>query len=246
MVDQVQDLADSRLLHGCIYCGGLEDTRDHVPSRAFLDVPFPENLPVVPACRTCNNSFSRDEEYVACLIESVIAGTTDPDRIERPQVAEILRRSPALRSRIESAKQQSSNQITFTVEEPRVRNVLLKLARGHAAFELSAARRDEPYSFGWCPMPTMSSEQINSFDATHVVETFGEIGSRSTQRMHVTQVTLRSVETGELKTLGLLMSDWVDVQEGRYRYLAVDDRGEIRVKIIIREYLACEVIWIHE
>jgi hypothetical protein len=246
MVDQLNDLADSRLLHGCIYCGGLEDTRDHVPSRVFLDAPFPENLPVVPACRRCNSSFSRDEEYVVCLIESVLVGTTDPDRIERPRVAEILRRSPALRSRIEAAKQQSSEKTTFAIEEARARNVLLKLARGHAAFELSAARRDGPQSFGWCPIPTLSSEQIDSFDAAHVVQTFGEIGSRSAQRMRVAQVALRSLETGELKTEGLLIIDWVDVQEGRYRYLAVDDHGEIRVKIIIREYLACEVTWIHE
>src|SRR5689334_70581 len=121
MVDQLKDWADSRLLQGCVYCGGREETRDHVPSRVFLDAPFPENLPVVPACRRCNNSFARDEEYVACLIESVMVGTTDPDRIERPQVAEILRRSPGLRSRIEAAKQQSSDQIVFSVEEARVR-----------------------------------------------------------------------------------------------------------------------------
>lgn len=246
MVDQVKDLADSRLLHGCTYCGGLEETRDHVPSRVFLDAPLPENLPIVPACRRCNSSFSLDEEYFACVIEAVMAGTTDPDCFERTQIAEIVRRNSGLRSRIETAKQDSSGQIVFTVEEARIRNVLLKLARGHVAFELSALRRDEPHSFAWCPIPSMNAEQVESFDAFHVVQTFGEIGSRSTQRMQVMQVTLKSAQTGELATQGLLVNDWVDVQEGRYRYLTSDDRGEIRVKIVIREYLACEVIWLHE
>ena len=243
MVDQLRDFADGRLVVGCIYCGGLEETRDHVPSRIFLDAPLPENLPVVPACVRCNNGFSLDEQYVACVIESVISGTADPDRIQRPQIAEILRNNGALRSKIAAAKKQVGQQTTFAVEEKRVRNVLLKLARGHAAFELTAACRDEPTSFAWRPMPLMTPDEIDAFDAVHMPQTFGEVGSRGLQRMRVVQATLKSVTTGELSTVGFLMSDWVDVQDGRYRYLAIDDAGEIRVKIIIREYLACEVIW---
>lgn len=58
---------DKRLTGICVYCGGEPSTRDHVPSKVFLDEPYPENnLPVVPACETCNNSFSLDEE-VCCL-----------------------------------------------------------------------------------------------------------------------------------------------------------------------------------
>lgn len=245
MVDQVRDLADSRLLLGCIYCGGRGETRDHVPSRVFLDSPLPENLPIVAACRRCNNSFARDEEYLACVVEAVIAGTTDPERIQRPQIAEILRRSPGLRSSIEATRIQVGEEVSFRVEEARVRNVLLKLARGHAAFELTAPCCDEPSTFAWCPIPLMSREQLDSFDASHVVQTFGEVGSRGTQRILVTQLTLKSVETGELSKVSLLVNDWVDVQDGRYRYLAIDDGGEVRVKIIIREYLACEVSWAH-
>ena len=60
--------------------------------------------------------------------------------------------------------------------------------------------------------------------------------------MFVTQLTLQS-QTGETKSRGLLTNDRVDVQDERYRYLAVDDQGEIRIKIVIGEYLACEVCW---
>lgn len=142
-MDQLKNYADNRLLNGCIYCCGPEETRDHVPSRVFLDSPFPTNLPVVPACRACNHGFSRDEEYLACLIESAIAASTDPDRIRRPRVADMLRRSPALRSRIEAAKSIEGGQLAFGIEGARVENVVLKLARGHAAYELSSPCRPE-------------------------------------------------------------------------------------------------------
>ena len=143
-MNQLKNSADDRLINGCIYCGGPAETRDHVPSLVLLDAPFPENLPVVGACRKCNNDFSRDEEYFACLIEAVIAVSTDPGLIRRASVAKILRRSPALRARIEAAKTTVKGQTQFSVEPDRIRNVLLKLARGHAAYELSQSCRDEP------------------------------------------------------------------------------------------------------
>src|SRR5438105_2056850 len=36
MMDQLKSYADDRLINGCVYCGGPEETRDHVPSRVFL------------------------------------------------------------------------------------------------------------------------------------------------------------------------------------------------------------------
>ena len=50
--------------HFCIYCGAESGTREHVPSKVFLDEPYPEDLPVLPACFNCNNGFSDDEAYV--------------------------------------------------------------------------------------------------------------------------------------------------------------------------------------
>lgn len=63
----------------CCYCGGYADTVDHVPSKVFLDEPYPDNLPVVPCCRKCNEEFSLDEEYVAVLLECVRLQTFSPD-----------------------------------------------------------------------------------------------------------------------------------------------------------------------
>jgi hypothetical protein len=99
------------------------------------------------SCESCNRGFSTDEEYLACLIEATLVGSADPDQIRRPSVARALRRSPALRARIEAAKAKNGDQIVFAVEAERIVNVLLKLARGHAAYDLSQVCRENPDHF---------------------------------------------------------------------------------------------------
>lgn len=243
-MDQLKILADDRLIGGCVYCGGVPETREHVPSRVLLDAPFPDNLPVVGACLDCNNGFSKDEAYVACLIEAVLSGSTDPERVKRSSVAAILRRTPALRTRLDASRAELDGQVVFAVEQDRLKNVMLKLARGHALFELSRMNLPEPSSF-WCLPLAVLDERHAGFDAAHVVELMGEIGSRNTQRMQAAVVTLRS-ESGKTAEIQLVINDWVEVQEGRYRYLAIDDVGGIRIKIVLSEYLACEAAWADE
>ncbi|MFZ1218113.1 MAG: hypothetical protein WAO00_02415 [Chthoniobacterales bacterium] len=241
-MDQFRNFADGRLLEGCIYCGGAAETVDHVPSYSLLDPPYPENLPVVDACQACNQGFSKDEEYLVCLLEAAKAGSTDPEMIKRPSVARALRRSPALRARIEAAKRVFDDRIEFAVETDRVQSAMLKLARGHAAFELSQPCRREPNHF-WCgPLTAMSPDVRELFDAPHEQKMFGEIGSRGLQRLLVTEMVLQS-KTGEKSIARFLFNDWVDVQEGYYRYLAIDDVGGIVIRIVIAEYLAWEVGW---
>lgn len=241
-MDQLNNYADDRLIVGCIYCGGHEDTREHIPSKVFLDPPLPSYLPVIGACRECNNGFSLDEEYLACLIECVIVGTTDPDRIQRQRVAKALRHSPALRARLEAVKYQQEGRTHFAPERDRVERVLAKLAKGHAAFELSQPCSDLPSEVWYAPLESLTEEERDSYEASQVVQAYGEIGSRGMQRLLVTQLTLQS-STGESITNDLLINDWVDVQEGRYRYHAADYGDEARIKIVISEYLACEVAW---
>src|SRR3954452_20896773 len=101
-MEHLDSYADARLVVGCIYCHGDTDTREHVPSRILLDEPYPENLPVLPACAECNNSFSLDEQYFACLIECARTGSVDA--AERPKIRRILAESPALAARIMQAR----------------------------------------------------------------------------------------------------------------------------------------------
>lgn len=241
-MDQLKNLADERLIVGCVYCGRPEETREHVPSRVFLDAPLPENLPVVGACKECNNGFSLDEQYLACLIEAVVAGSADPERIRRPSVANILRRVPALRAKLEAAKSCTNGQTQFAVESDRIRNIVVKLARGHAAFELSQPCRHEPSSLWWRPLALLEKEHLDEFEACEIAASFGEIGSRGMQRWIVVQFALQSA-SGEAQPAGMLVNDWVDVQEGRYRYHAIDGGDEVKIKLVTGEYLACEVVW---
>ena len=241
-MDQLKNFADDRLINGCVYCGGTAETRDHVPSRILLEPPYPENLPVVGCCERCNQGFSKDEEYVACLLEAVRAGSTDPEKIHRPSVARIFQRAPALRARIESAKREVEGRIEFGVEAGRIENVMLKLARGHAAFELNQTCREAPEHF-WCgSYHAISPEVRQVFDAPHEQKLFGEVGSRGLQRMLVTQLTVRSPDGNESQ-IGLLLNDWIEVQPGNYRYLAIDDIGGPMIRLVVAEYVACEIGW---
>lgn len=241
-MEQLQDFSDDRLVNGCIYCRGLEETREHVPSKVLLDQPFPENLPVVKACFKCNNSYSHDEEYVACLIECMIAGSTDPQKIGNQKISKILTRHPALQSRIENAKFEAHGQVFFTVEEERFLSVIRKLATGHAVFELGKVLYRQPSNIRCWYFNAMTDKERDNWDIAHVTELFGEIGCRNMQRMYVTQITLLS-PSGEPKSIDIIINDWVDVQDGKYRYIAIDEGNIVKIKIVLSEFIACEITW---
>lgn len=184
-----------------------------------------------------------DEEYVACLIECVVAGSTDPAHVRRAKVAAMLRHSPSLRARLEGARSTVDGRTQFSIEVDRVRNVILKLTQGHAAFELSQICRQAPSLLEWQPLGLLDDKTRELFETPHIVSVFGEVGSRSMQRMLVAQVALESTKDGTKKELNLILNDWVDVQEDRYRYLAIDDTAGIEIRLVIGEYLACKVCW---
>lgn len=93
---------DDRLMGRCVYCGTTPDTRDHCPSKVLLDEPYPDNLPVVEACLACNQSFSLDEQYVACFLECVMCGSTDPAALNRRNIQRILTKTTSLAAEIPS------------------------------------------------------------------------------------------------------------------------------------------------
>jgi hypothetical protein len=48
----------------CIYCqANPKETNDHVPPKGLFREPRPSNLITVPACLSCNNGFSGDDDY---------------------------------------------------------------------------------------------------------------------------------------------------------------------------------------
>jgi len=47
----------------CIYCGAPAASVDHIPPRSLFAKSNRNNLIRVPSCRSCNNGFSKDDEY---------------------------------------------------------------------------------------------------------------------------------------------------------------------------------------
>lgn len=213
----------------CIYCGGLPETREHVPSKVFLDQPFPDDLPVVEACEQCNNGFSLDEEYMACLIDCVISGSTDPSKVGRPKISKILARRPGIAERIASGRSGDSDGFVFSVETERVHSVVEKIARGHALFEMNELV-DSPLEVWIRPLVTLENNDREVFEAIEnaSVGLWPEVGSRAMQRLVVDDSSF--------------YGGWIHVQPDRYRYSIVQTPS-LEVRMVFSEYLACRVVW---
>jgi len=232
-MDPGQLFVDNRLVGICAYCGAQPDTRDHVPSKVLLDEPFPPNLPVVDACAECNISFSLDEQYCACFIECVVCGTTDPSRISRLNVKRCLNESPTLRGRIAASQRCSdSGELLWQPEVDRIRRLIIKLARGHAAYELYP-QLDKPVEVDCFPLLTMTEQERTTFEGIEVgsVRGWPELGTRSFRRILYADSQSRQV------------NDWIIVQPERYRYAVVEANTGLSVKMVLSEYLACAVAW---
>ena len=223
---------DQRLTGLCVYCGGPPETKDHVPPKVLLDEPYPDNLPTVPSCATRNGNCSLHEQYVACLVECAVTGTLEPDRTLRPKVKRMLEENPALRLRLEGSRTaDASGHLSWKPEADRVRAVVLKLARGHAAYELSLPQLDDPLDVSFAPFVVMTYEQRTLFESGTAsgLGFWPEIGSRA---------FIRAATNWQPPD----PQGWLTVQEGRYRY-AVEQVGGLHVRIVLSEYLACEVCW---
>ncbi|WAC11231.1 hypothetical protein [Dyadobacter pollutisoli] len=230
----IQDYSDERLNAGCIYCGSTiedsESNHDHVPSRSILERPLPAYLPKVQVCIKCNSGFSFDEEYFISFLSCLLSGTTDPSKQEVKSVGRALVRNPSLRTRIEDARSEAihngETRILWNPEWRRINNVILKNARGHAFHELGLSTASEPNYVRACPLELLDHFQRRNFEETSSFF-WPEVGSRILQRL-----------VGQLD----LQEGWVIVQKGVYRYSVVQDFG-VRVRTVIRDYLATEVYW---
>lgn len=214
----------------CSYCGESPNTRDHVPSRILLEEPYPENLPVVPCCAKCNQGFSLDEEYIACLLECILCGTTDIEKLQREKIKRILQNKEPLKQKILKSKVEIEGQVSFNIEVNRMKNVLIKLAKGHAKYENSEAVLEEPTSIGFKTVPTMTQNEIDTFLADTKLTKSPEVGSRAMQNFLI-------------YSNNNTYSHWTIVQPEIYNYCVSVTPVRLSVKIILWNYLAVEVIW---
>lgn len=222
---QIETFADDRDTAWCLYCAEPPSTREHVPSKVLLDDPFPANLPIVGACSKCNQSYSLDEEYLACLLECVLSGGTDPSNFKRSKIRRILERNKPLAARLAKAHRLVEGQAAFEIEYDRVENVVTKLAKGHVLYENSILIDETPTHCVIVPLPLLDHQQLNAFETIPNGNLWPEVGSRA---------FIRLLEFNE--------AGWTIVQPGMYRYL-LHIGPPLVVRIVIQEYIAAEVRW---
>ncbi len=221
--------ADERLRGYCVYCGGYPETREHSPSRVFLDEPYPQNCGVVAACRKCNESFSLDEEYLACFVECVVCGSTDPDQMRRSKIAKKLRDQPKLVERISRSETRNGSEQLWAPENDRVTRILQKLAISHIDYELSTQPDGDPSTLVFAPLLCLSDADQHAFFETSSIGTWPEIGSRA-----FINIIKNPERTG--------FESWRCIRSDRYEYFVSQDGGFL-VRILIGGYLACEIQW---
>lgn len=234
-MEKLDSFADERLVGACALglvpeCTKETSTWDHAPSRVFLDQPYPANTSKmrVRACEPCNAGASLHEAYVACLLECVVVGSTKPSDMRREKIRRLLAEKPRLQRRIERARKSTKTGVVFEVETERVERVVLKLARGHAAFELGELQLEEPTWLTFVPVTSLSPVARDDFETPlEWPVLWPEVGSRAMQRL-------------AMALPGAV--GWIVVQEGRYRYQVVPG-DEVVVRILLSEYLGCEVRW---
>lgn len=251
---EIEDFTDDRLKAWCIHCGGaiadVESNRDHVPTKSLLTKALRERganydrgvgdelsyLPQVVVCRSCNSSFSPDENYLLCVLHAVTAGSLYPDPAKHPEAASILRSN---RNVVRSLKKGPDGQLllfddlqrfTLFPDLERVRRVVIKNARGHAYHEIGEPLLEAPEHVAFMPLERLSTDQRDAFESPGVgadLAVWPEVGSRMT-------VHLLDEEA--------MVGGWITVEPGRYRY-SIDWSDAVTVKTVIWEYLATETRW---
>lgn len=237
---QIKPFVDDRQSTWCIHCANaladVDVTRDHVPTKSLLDKPYPENVPVIPVCRKCNESFSGDELYFTMFLEAVLSGSTVPETQRTNAASDRFARYDRMRERIECGRHEyretaGETQVVWEPEMASVYTVIEKNARGHVFYEYGEPAFGEARGTGAVPLVSLSEKKRLAFlrgPTPGGLAGWPEIGSRMTERLIVGT---------DMDAWG-----WIVVQEGRYRYRVEEFDDGFRVASIIAEYLATETV----
>ena len=217
--------------NGCIYCGSIADSREHIPSKGFLIKPYPENLSTIPSCKKCNNSFSYDEKYVVCFLE-MLKSKIYLNYTMYSRTSERLLEDKELLNKLQNQIVTKDGTVYFDFDEHRIKRILGKLALGHAAFELDFVNFDDVKCSVWFEFCfLLNQDEIERFNRIERYPIAHEIGARS---MYV----IEDLNTGDSQMAAV----WHVVQEGRYRYqVSCSDSGNPIVKIVLLEILYSEI-----
>jgi hypothetical protein len=109
-----------------------------------------------------------------------------------------------------------------------VKDVMLKLARGHIAYELGLQHPEEPECVEVVPILSMTAPELDAFINFRGGNIYPEIGSRAFINFLSGQRTA--------------FEQWNVIQNDRYQYAVGQSDGDW-VRIILSNYLTCYVAW---
>lgn len=223
----------------CIYCSSRADTREHCPSKIFLNNPLPYELPTLPACKKCNNNFSEDELYVGVLLELLISNINDCRELSTRTQSRIESRVSA-----QEAYRECLNIINGKrrIKDSRIENIIEKLAIGHCIYELSEGFNIGNKSFEATKIEfemkdDLWPDKLKNFHGIYNITNtiLPEIGSRIFDKIFVLEANIQAINsTDKLRPKGLFL-DWTVVQEKNYRYICYRDGENIWVRIVMKE-----------
>lgn len=228
----------------CIYCGEEANTREHCPSKVFLQPPLPTDLPVLPACSKCNNDYSKDEKHTNEVIKALYRHYIEPEEEEI-----------CTKEGCNDAKEylQKFTQDTNRIFDERLGRIFTKLAIGHAAYEISEGYYTDnwdgtPLYVSYTIRPFLSEEEWGNLEYAELIndDFLPELGSRVFRNIYVIQIHLMSSSKSqgkENKMINACFMDWTEVQDGFYKYIAFMRDDKIIVRIIIKEFLYVEVVF---
>jgi hypothetical protein len=126
----------------CIYCGKKADTREHVPSKIFVDEPYPEGaFSIVPACFDCNN-YSNDEIYVASLVNKIFCALSGENQL-RYKIVQVLGHDKRLDGKLINDINVIDGKVHIRWDTARLKRIILKLALGHIASKFDEVFKPE-------------------------------------------------------------------------------------------------------
>lgn len=237
--------------HFCIYCGEESGTREHVPSKVFLDEPYPEDLPVLPACFNCNNGFSDDEAYVETYIDCMKMLSGYSQNLSEKNQKRIYKNTAFIDAQKDLADYYQSKEICVN---RKILRIITKLAVGHLVYELSEGYSKDgccinPSSVDYRFLFELSEKERQSFDSFIVMDekVLPSLGSRVFDKIFALEPVLNSINGDSTLKVPICIMNWTDIQEGSYKYIAwYENNGVFHVRIVIKDFLYAEIEFMQE
>ena len=232
----------------CIYCGAEADTREHCPSKVFLRKPYPDNLYILPACKSCNNSFSDDELYAEIYIDALKHLSGYSPNISCENQERIYKNTAFYDAQKDYVHFLETNKLPLN---DKLLNILTKLSIGHLIYELSFGyavdnKLIKPVSLRYYTSFNIPKELINDFDSPIDMtdKLLPELGSRAFENIYVFESVLREYSENNQQIIQFPIMVWTVSQPNQYQYITwIEDNQHAHVRIIIHDFLYAEIIY---